>query len=554
MSLPQLDSESQLDSQPQCLLKTEESNRSEPTEHGSLQKQISDIEQELSILQDRISDTQRQWHSIQEKYWKLTRSKERKNARLASLKNKLLPISQLPPEVFSLIFEEASRPDFLDTSVFDNSARTAAFILGVSRKWLRIAYATPRMWSKLYLKAGRHPNALLHDLSWVRHWFGRSAELPLDIHLVFDWFWSQKSDKFCQQKVKADELMHIILEFRGQIRWLILQAPFKILSALFELPPSSFPCLERVCIGVDADENHFRHYRTNEDVSTMEALKGAPNVQEVKLWATSSRVSVPIGQIFLPIEQLTSLQINALSTEKVFVGILSQCTNLISLDLCMLYQAVCYPIIKESIQISFPSLRSLSLDSHPESSLIRCITAPLVTDLHIRVVDHQDIQNLARDLVLFQARSMTNLTILSLTDLGYVADADGRLTKPEGLTAILGAFPTVSIFQLQGLLHADINPLLVCGLTYTEGSSVLLPKLTSFKLTREYIHLQKRSLTLPGLKDMILSRTRGSSGVPIDDECTSVARLCKVTLLGTDILEDDMEYVSNIPGLVVNWD
>ncbi|KAJ3833777.1 hypothetical protein F5878DRAFT_645678 [Lentinula raphanica] len=310
MSLPQLDSESQLDSQPQCLLKTEESNRSEPTEHGSLQKQISDIEQELSILQDRISDTQRQWHSIQEKYWKLTHSKERKNARLASLKNKLLPISQLPPEVFSL-----------------------------------------------NVKAGRHPNALLRDLSWVRHWFGRSAELPLDIHLVFDWFWSQKSDKFRQQKVKADELMHIILEFRGRIRWLILQAPFKILSALFELPPSSFPRLERVCIGVDADENHFRHYRTNKDVSTMEALKGAPNVQEVKLWATSSRVSVPIGQIFLPIEQLTSLQINALSTEKVFIGILSQCTNLISLDLCMLYQAVCYPIIKESIQISLPSLR-----------------------------------------------------------------------------------------------------------------------------------------------------------------------------------------------------
>ncbi|KAJ3763361.1 hypothetical protein EV360DRAFT_78430 [Lentinula raphanica] len=537
MSLAQLD--------PLPLLSTGESDRSGLSDQSRPSKQISDIKREVLVIEGQISDIEHKVLLLQGQIRELARLKDAKNAEIAALQNELLPIHRLPSEIISLIFEEACRPSSSDSSQ-ENSTLTAAFIPRVCVAWMKISYATPSIWSQLHLNPEQHYKAITsRDPSRIRSWLSRSGSLPIDLDLNF----ASRDGFSLRRRRKACQSMTVFLEFRERIRSLVVRAELRIILPLFRLPPFSFPRLEMV------DIHTAPGYEEALDLIQIRAFAGAPNLKEIRLREMENS-HILLGRMDLPIEQLTALQIDVSSAQEVqYFDILSRCAKLTSLDMCMscIYWDA---IISDGTQIALPSLQSLSLSCHPNSSLVRCITAPLVTDLRMTFRGNQDIRIHARDLVQFQHRSSTTLTSLTLTDLPFASEGN-RIS--DGLTTILSAFPSVSIFQMDTVgYYPATNPLSFQGLTYTEGSPVLLPKMSCLKLIWTNPYEWGRTAFQPpvsGLMDMILSRTRGSyTGTSIDDdENKHVVRLRKVTLCGivNGIEEQDIAPIRDIPGLDV---
>ncbi|KAJ3967880.1 hypothetical protein EV361DRAFT_952830 [Lentinula raphanica] len=496
------------------LIYPEESTWPHLNDDSPLRKQISDVEHELLLLERQISE--------------LSRIKEAKKAELGMLRNELAPIHRLPLEIISRIFEEACHPGVDVTQA--NSALTAAFIPRVCAVWMKIAYTSPRIWSKLHLNTYQHSKAIKCDPSWVKRWLDRSGTLPIDLDLDF----SRRGNLALRRDLDANKLMMLILDFCERIRSLKVRAHLKTVSPLFRLPPDSFPLLEEVHIMTIPGGSTVQ-------VSSIKSFEGATNLREVKLSGIHNTY-IPLVWMILPIEQLTSLQIDALAPEEIYVDILSRCSNLTSLDMCMSFSDM--PVISEDIQISLPSLQSLSLSCHATSSLLCCITAPLVTDLCVGLRGDQDIRILARDLERFQQRSSANLVSFTLTDLGYATGNNNEIM--DGLTTILKTVSSISRFHLHGEHYVDINTKLVRKLTYMEGSPILLPNLTCFEMNWSLLSFQLE-IRLPGLKDMILSRT---SYLAVDGGNTSVVRLCRVSIRGIKIQKEDIARIREIPGLM----
>ncbi|KAG9048937.1 hypothetical protein FS837_011674 [Tulasnella sp. UAMH 9824] len=83
----------------------------------------------------------------------------------------MITIEFLPPEILSIVLEQACRDSFPNT---EQAAQTLGW---VSKLWRTIVFSTPSIWTAFYV-GDRRQTKHIHNA------MGRSGDLPLDVHIV----------------------------------------------------------------------------------------------------------------------------------------------------------------------------------------------------------------------------------------------------------------------------------------------------------------------------------------------------------------------------------
>jgi hypothetical protein len=91
-------------------------------------------------------------------------------------------IHRFPPEIASHIFTQYSPPNASSNEFYKISL---LYLGAVCQKWRQLAWATPELWTSLYVSCGKKHNDDLPQL--VTEWLERSASLPLTIRYVDRW-------------------------------------------------------------------------------------------------------------------------------------------------------------------------------------------------------------------------------------------------------------------------------------------------------------------------------------------------------------------------------
>ncbi|KAE9407240.1 hypothetical protein BT96DRAFT_986846 [Gymnopus androsaceus JB14] len=488
----------------------------EPTELSFLQKKISETEAQVESLQSQMSEAKRA-HEAQ--ISDLMRQKDAKLVELASFRNILSPVRRIPVEILSEIFQLTCLPE---DGILDSGHDIVLYTYNLSSvcaAWKKVAHATPQLWSKLCV-SDRRPLKVTASIEWVEERFNRSGSLPLDVYLSL---FREASAQFLGR----------ILEYRHRIRTSDVTGYPDSYTALFNLPRSSFSRLEKVTLSI-GHRDELRYHFPNK----IEAFLDAPKLQHVQIRRTTSSTLLFKAYV-LPMEQLATLSIASLYTifdPAVHMDTLHACKGLVDLEINLKV----YRGLTSNVSILLPALKYLKIDYWPSEEyddLLCCLTLPLLERLRL-IGRRQDIvfENVAD----FQRRSATSLLSLTL-DL-FVEDNVELFA--QNLTATLGIFSNLQSLQLNRL-GPDVNPLLG-ALTFSEGSQVLLPKLTHLGLQN-----RKQGTRYPSdLTSMVLSRWW-----PDDDEratCTGLARLQKVTLRGY-CYDEEIACISELSGLEFDY-
>ncbi|KAF9066217.1 hypothetical protein BDP27DRAFT_1330959 [Rhodocollybia butyracea] len=459
------------------------------------------------------------------------------------LRNILSPIRHIPLEILSLIFEVVCLTEYID---YDPEYILA--VGGVCKAWRNALYATPRVWSRLYLDICSHRRVLLDDdAPSVEQWLTRSLGMPLGIELVFvtqdndsrsylQKLWRPMGDNVALM-YKAKCVTYAVGGFSQQIRsFKITVSPemFHLLTCFNEL---EFPLLETISLTI------------------------APKLRDVRVVEPVNAFRPVLDDFHAPLAQLTSLSLDLRKMKgryespppalNGFVELLSKCENLITLKILIgRIHAAFGSMLTLSPPVHLPYLRSLDLSYHavtwPTSdrdSLLKYITAPKLEHLILRcnvplyyIVD-------GSNLVDFQTRSSISLQSLKLINFS-IPDHEELANR---VISILAACPSVHSFEMK--LKGDVRLItLIQAMTYTKGQPVILPYITHLSLgasKSEYgLDLECPSSELV---HMILSRIQGAE----ETDGVVVSRLQKVVL--TDIVRTEaFREIYNIPDLDVH--
>ncbi|KAE9407220.1 hypothetical protein BT96DRAFT_150514 [Gymnopus androsaceus JB14] len=415
-------------------------------------------------------------------------------------------------EILSEIFELACLPE---DGVFHSSLTMVFYthsLSSVCAAWRKVALATPQLWSKLCINDGIK---VLADVEWVKKWANRSRSLPLDVYV-----------SLCRDA--SLQLLEQILECRHRIRTLDVAGDPRPYTALFNLPRSSFSQLEQVTLS-------FRHLDGFLFPSQIEAFLDAPNLYHVQIKGPACS-SAFLKALVFPVEQLTTLSFDSRSVISDTAGAVCMdnihaCINLVNLEIALPLRRG----LTSNMYIFLPLLKSLKIVCHDLYDFLCCLTLPLLE--HLTLCGYcGDIGHALTTLADFQRRSAISLSSLTLEDF-YGNDVG---TWMKNLTVTMGMLPEVQSLHLHRM-RFDIN-LLLRALTCSEGSQVLLPKLTHLGL-QPY----RPPVAYPSeLTSMVLSRWW-----PYDSETTAspgLIRLQKVTLRGFHY----DEQISGLSGLEIN--
>src|ERR1700723_3525318 len=104
-------------------------------------------------------------------------SSERVGIEYAHVQNTLAPISSLPSELLSAIFEAG---DFLPPlAAINNSALPFEIAISqITARWRYVALSTPRLWTRIYIRMNRD------HLDKTETYLQRSKALLLDLRLT----------------------------------------------------------------------------------------------------------------------------------------------------------------------------------------------------------------------------------------------------------------------------------------------------------------------------------------------------------------------------------
>ncbi|KAE9410205.1 hypothetical protein BT96DRAFT_471831 [Gymnopus androsaceus JB14] len=252
----------------------------------------------------------------------------------------------------------------------------------------------------------------------------------------------------------------------------------------------------------------------------------------------------------LPVEQLTTLIIAsdiAISdaATSVYMDILPAFKGLVNLEISLQVHCQLTTSIT-SVARLLPALKSLKIDYRSPIhcyDFLRCLTSPLLERLSICGYLHHrdDMASTFTSIADFQRRSATSLSSLTLEYF----DWDNVELFTKHLTETIGIFLDLQSLQLH-IVQVNVD-LLFRALTCSEGSQILLPKLTHLELQpydRDTTRLSD------GLTSMVLSRWW-----PDDERTTSagLVRLQKVIL--RDFLYDEqITRISDLSGLKLSLD
>ncbi|KAJ3995063.1 hypothetical protein F5050DRAFT_372975, partial [Lentinula boryana] len=510
-------------------------------------------------VQSRISAAERQVEGIEEQMEKLRSAydaqiselRHRRDAKaleIASLKNLVSPVHQLPIEVLSKIFELSCSPDADIAPEHDIIRRT--FVLSkICVDWRKVAYDTPRIWARLCLSVPQHLKAITGDVVWVGEWLSRSRGLPIELHLNF------LSSYFRRQDTthRTHRLLHYALTHRHRIQILNLSGNMTCFLPIFRLPPSSLPLLKKLSLH-SASEDPFPH-----DID-IQAFLGSLELSQVELSESGPNTDF-LESLTLPTTQLVALQVKDTSMASssflkppIYADLFQQCQNLVNLkiDLQMSFG------FEPTISISLPSLKFLDIVWRKLSqgvNLLYCLVVPSLQDLSLHWCGisfpefSRDIDGLRN-----HSESASRLTSLTIYMRWLYTNDDPIL--------ILALFPRVTsvrIYRIGFNVSAFLR-----AMTYSRGHPVLLPKILDLELGFET--LTDRRYCPSELVPMILSRSwparshpdtkRTSSQVmDLEDDVTNeVCRLQRFNLYGSRLNEPDEELIATIPGLTFEYD
>lgn len=485
--------------------------RLSPDKIASIQAQISQTETQIDTLNDQINELNRATHNALEQ-------KKAKLDLISSLRDVLSPIRRIPVDVLAEIFEDVClSKDGLERG--EKNVLMRSVLVRVCVSWKTLLYAMPRIWAKLDISYHAQTKFVQGNSRLIRDWLGRAQGYPLDIKVKLSSYDSTK------------DTLDAILSFRHQIRSLELGGRSGSFLPLFELPPSSFPSLEKlILIFMDAITPSFH----------CNAFLGAKNLREVEIVDYWPRVSM-LHLADLPVERLTTVDIAAMDPKydlAVYVDMLRRCTNLTRLAFCIPFPS--NPNLAgftPNLSITLPSLKTLDITCYTPTiaSPLSCFTLPVLEDLILQW-QGQDYHSLYMDIVGLKNRSMTSLKSLTL---GHFM-TDNIFTKE--MTSILSILPELTSFSIDGCTTFGLDPL-IRALTYTKGQPVLLPKLTKFG----FYPFENQGYP-PSMMDMVFSRLWSDTD---EGWRTGLTQLKKFALPRSLARE---KISASLPGLVVDFD
>ncbi|KZP04485.1 hypothetical protein FIBSPDRAFT_767383, partial [Athelia psychrophila] len=99
-------------------------------------------------------------------------------------KSLICPVSRLPAEVLSQIFQQCVIVPWMDPDIrrdgdYCGDNKTPMAIASVSRPWRDVALSTPRLWSAISLVL--RPKDAKQHIALASMWFSRSGDSPLSI-------------------------------------------------------------------------------------------------------------------------------------------------------------------------------------------------------------------------------------------------------------------------------------------------------------------------------------------------------------------------------------
>ncbi|KAF9066214.1 hypothetical protein BDP27DRAFT_1047442 [Rhodocollybia butyracea] len=530
---------------------------------------------DISCLQTSLSEFEvllAQTHHIDQMLMQMTGSKSPEIAAkidgwmqqlstvIAMHRNILSPIRRVPLEILSLIFELVCLTNYIE---YDPGYILA--VGGACKAWRNALYATPRVWSRLYLDIRSHWRILLDDdAPSVKQWFSRSLGMPLDIELVLT---TQVVDDDPESRFASSwppvvniALMHkarcvidSLVEFSPQIRSIEITASAEMFALLTCFNELEFPLLETISLTIVIESiQAFGPY------VPLTLLK-APKLRDVRVVEPANAFRPVLDDFHVPLAQLTSLRLDLRKMDGVseglplngFVEVLSECRNLITLEILIgEYHSVFRSL--PNLSSSLPHLRSLELSYNKviweaSNSLLQYITAPKLEHLALRCDAPYCYIADASDLVDFQVRSSITLRSLELVDFPI---SDNEVFSSRVLP-ILAACPSVRSFGMR--LDEFVRlAVLIKAMTYTRGQPLILPYITHLVL-RATDSIYGLDWECPSeIVPMILSRIRGEE----ETDGKVVARLQKVVLTEVESTDEirEIREIYDIPDLDVHME
>ncbi|KAE9405928.1 hypothetical protein BT96DRAFT_934446 [Gymnopus androsaceus JB14] len=374
----------------------------EPNEISFLQTRISEEEAFVQTLESRMDELRAQISG-------LTFQKDTKLVEIALLRNVLAPVRRVPLEILTEIFELSCLPKF---NLYDSDLVPDMFMLtSVCAAWRKAAHTTPQLWSTLCISLEKL--VLGPEFIWVEDWIIRSQMLPLNLYLNF---YIDRYDESLIQRGKQF-LEHILTQFSHKVRSLnVIGHPSSFLPILHLSPSSSLLSLEKISLMIYDKEGDIIEDLVALLPTKVTVFLGAPKLQQVELSDASL-----LEFLALPAEQLTSLKVdeeNELDFDSVvpdpvvFADILSRCKQLVNLEIYLPSNG--FIGFSTSLLILLPTLRSLKVTCYSAvDNILRCITAPLLGQLHLCYCG-TDLDSVVTDMTVFQQRSSTPLSSLKL--------------------------------------------------------------------------------------------------------------------------------------------
>ncbi|KAF9067701.1 hypothetical protein BDP27DRAFT_1364751 [Rhodocollybia butyracea] len=309
---------------------------------------------EISFLRAKISEAEPEMKNLDADKFDLTLHS--RTDELKKLKNILSPIRRVPLDILSEIFVFACCDDSFGGGPDINAViwYTPLILASVCVAWKTATHDTPKIWSVLYL---RLHNARSNDESWVQRWLSRSRGIPLELYLEH-----RSGGQAHLHLDGARAIVDTILRFCHQIRILDLWGRLEAFVALFCLPSSSFPLLEKLllCLWGSLDTD--------------------PAECKIPHSLPSDKMEFLLGSSAL--RDLTSLQAGCHQLKKpdLIVDILQRCNNVVVLELHVPLGLQFNP----ASPILLPSLRSLVISSGGDNMGPLChISAPFLENLSL---------------------------------------------------------------------------------------------------------------------------------------------------------------------------
>jgi hypothetical protein len=330
--------------------------------------------------------------------------------------NLLAPVSSIPEEVLSIIFQAA----------YELSTVPVEMIVSqVTQTWRRVALSTPRLWTKIHLLVGHSWS----PVNIAEKYLSRSGALPLHLHISIDSFGADTeifASACLQFHSHANRWRRLKVDCAWGPRFAQLVRSFS--SACVPLLQSAQICWER-----DEDES--------ECVTACNIFTGgAPRLASLKLRGFGVQCCLP------PLSAVNNLQIHE-PFNKINIARLASILDGLSVLTHLVINGDFIDSWTPVAQIYLPSLQSFHLYTHDDVTqipgLLNAISAPLLHSLLLEGVVCEEIDDFSNGLYpTLQTPKFPSLRSLALFSV------ERTRSQLWAWTNIFRAFPSVTQFAL----------------------------------------------------------------------------------------------------------